>query len=128
MLLIHHSTKAGRYGAAGLKDMHPDAVAAHALSGSREWFDSPRAAFFMFGRGEGRAEALCVKANAARPGWCVRMASRVTVEGTRRVFRGWTRLARLNPDQRAAEASGGGNTPEGNARTAGEDWRRTAQR
>lgn len=131
VLMIHHSTKAARYGAAALKNMHPDAVAAHALAGSREWFDSPRAAFFMFGLGEGRTEVLCVKANAARPGWCVRMEPCVAVEGKRRVFEGWKRLARLDPDQRAENVSQeqggkggarrGGKRKDGGALDVG-DW------
>lgn len=95
VLILHHSTKAGRYGAGGLQNMHPDEVAAHALSGSREFFDAPRSAMFLYRRESG-AEVLGVKANAGRTGWAVQLRADVErrADGTERFLR-WERSARL---------------------------------
>lgn len=105
VLALHHTGKAFRYGARQLASERPEAVAAHALAGSREWTDTPRAALVMYGTGEGGAELLSVKSNAGETGWAVRLRKRLTTHASTRgettVMHGWERVERLTPEARA---------------------------
>ena len=116
VLALHHTGKAFRYGAAQLARAAPETAAAHALSGSREWTGTPRAALAMYGHGEDGAEVLAVKANAGEVGCAVRLRKHLTSHGSAggkyTIMRGWERAARLTPSDRRAgeppEANGGG--------------------
>ena len=122
VLVVHHSTKAARYDAQALASMHPDAVAAHALAGSREWHDTPGAALFMYSAPRGpngalRRELLCTKVNDAPNLWSVRVeADTVEVRQSTR-FRRWKAVELLDPaDREALAATNDADAKPGNRR------------
>lgn len=92
ILVIAHSTKAGRYGQA---DVGPNAVA-----GSGQWTDASRGVLFMQGQGPKRAVIQCVKSNHGPVGWAVELEADMRKRAPKPDrFAGWKKLQRYGPEQ-----------------------------
>lgn len=108
IILLAHSTKAARYGADAIDKLHPDAIAALAIAGSREWHDSPGATAFLYNKGyddDGNqtVELFVTKANAAPSKWAVRYKAVTELHGRDTELVRWDRQDRLTPRDRLQE-------------------------
>lgn len=127
VVVVTHSTKHARYNARDLMKMSPDEIAATALRGSGEWYDTPRNALFVFGRGKVSRNKiiLSIKHNDSQSGWAVEVEPTVRkVFGQPDEFSGWSGYERFLPGELAERYGDGGDDddePEQGRRTCAHD-------